>query len=65
MDKLSRIMEIIWIVLSAACLGIGIYSTIRVGFAASYMFYILALVALVMFWLRRYRRLRDQDNTKS
>jgi len=55
-------MEAIWIILSAFCLGLGIYSGLEVGFSKSYMFFLLSLAALLMFALRRYRRKHLEKN---
>lgn len=51
-----KALEIIWLILAVICLGLGIHSTIGKGLNESYMFFILTLVALLMFALRRYRR---------
>lgn len=58
----SKIMEAIWLVLSAGCLGIGIYSGLEVGFSKSYMFFLLSVAALLMFALRRFKRKHQEKN---
>lgn len=65
MSILPRVLEIIWLVLAAVCLGFAIYATVTVGFSQSYMFFILALVALLMFFIRRHRRLSLASNQNS
>jgi hypothetical protein len=58
MNKLTYIIEIVWLVLAIFCLAMGTYASIRIGFDQSYMFYILSVMALLMYLLRRYRRLK-------
>ncbi|HPD94326.1 MAG: hypothetical protein H6537_02310 [Bacteroidales bacterium] len=64
MNKVTFILELIWLGLAIACLGLGIHSTLKFGFSISYMFYILAVVAFLMYLLRRYRRkkIENQNN---
>ena len=65
MSKFSRIMEFIWVLLSAICFAIGAYSTIKVGFQDGFMFFVLATLALAMYWLRRYRRIKEAERNNS
>jgi len=61
--KISYVIEIIWLVLSIACLAAGIHKTNISGFGNSYLFFILAFIAILMFMFRRY--LRKSQSTKS
>jgi membrane protein implicated in regulation of membrane protease activity len=56
MSKIPMALEAIWLVLALLCMAIGIHSTIKIGIAQSYMFFILSAVAVLMYLLRRYRR---------
>lgn len=56
MNKLAYILELIWLGLSVFCLGVGFWATYKSGFAISYMFFVLAAVALLMYLFRRSRR---------
>lgn len=62
MSKLAVVMEVIWIILALICIGFGVYSTLKVGFSQSYMFFILSIVAVLMFMLRRYKRKQLTSN---
>lgn len=65
MNSLAKILEFIWLVLAFFCLGFGIYATIATGFSQSYMFFALALVAFLMYLLRRVRRKKQENQTGS
>ncbi|HDP54872.1 MAG TPA: hypothetical protein ENN24_04205 [Bacteroidetes bacterium] len=62
MSKLAIAMEVIWILLALICLAFGVYSTLNVGFDRSYMFFILTVVATLMYALRRYKRKQLSSN---
>lgn len=64
MSKLSLVLEVIWLGLSLFCIGIGVHSTLKVGFEQSYMFFILSVVAAFMYGLRRYKRKQLVVNEK-
>ncbi|MBN1989126.1 MAG: hypothetical protein JW783_07020 [Bacteroidales bacterium] len=59
MNKLSVVLETIWIVLAVVCLGMGIYATSKAGIGQSYMFFLLSVLALLMFVARRRKRLNN------
>ncbi|MDD3567504.1 MAG: hypothetical protein PHT92_03800 [Bacteroidales bacterium] len=61
MNSIHKVLEYIWLILSVVCLGMAIHATLKVGFGQSYMFYILAVVALLMFFLRRSRRKANES----
>ncbi len=52
----ARILESLWLVLSLICLGTGVYNTLQNGFRDSVLFFIFALIALLMYLLRRNMR---------
>ncbi len=51
----SKIMEYIWLVLVVVCMVLGVLSTIDKGIENSYPFFILSILAIAMFYLRRKR----------
>lgn len=59
MKKLAYILELIWLFLAMLCLAIGIYSLIATKVEANYMFFVLSIVAFLMFLLRRNKRLKE------
>lgn len=65
MSKIPIALEATWLVLAIFCVAIGIHATITVGINESYMFFILALVAGLMYFLRRYRRKNFSSNQNS
>ncbi len=62
MGKLAYILELIWLGLAIFCVAMGIYVTIKSGFSVSYMFFILAALAMVMYYMRRKRRTNMESN---
>ena len=60
MNKLPVILEFIWLALSVFCVALGIHSTIKYGFKVGRSFFVLAALALLMFYIRRRRRLNGQ-----
>lgn len=62
-NKLSKTLEIIWLITSILCLITGIHQTIFEGFSKSYSFFIFSLVAFIMFLLRKQlKNSTKQDN---
>lgn len=59
MNKLPVILEYIWAALAVLCLILGIHSSIKLGFGVSYMYFALSVLALIMFLVRRWKRLKD------
>ena len=62
MGKLAYILELIWLGLAIFCAAIGIYVTIKSGISVSYMFFVLAALAVVMYYMRRRRRINMESN---
>lgn len=59
MNKLPIILEYIWLGLSVFCVALGIHAIVKVGNTSqvSTTFFILAILALLMFFIRRKRRI--------
>ncbi|HAN20046.1 MAG: hypothetical protein A2X13_07220 [Bacteroidetes bacterium GWC2_33_15] len=62
-NKSSRALEVLWLITSAICLFTGIHQTLYEGIVKSYPFFIFAVLAFLMFLLRRY--LRNQKNSET
>ncbi|MDX9845440.1 MAG: hypothetical protein RBT74_00540 [Tenuifilaceae bacterium] len=65
MSIIPRILEVVWLILAVVCLGFAIYATVTVGIDQSYMFFVLALVAVLMYFIRRHRRRTLTSNQNS
>jgi len=63
--RVIRILERVWAIIGLTCLSIGAYETHRLGFQESYIFFIFALVSGIVFWLRRRRRTRIEEESKN
>ena len=63
--KISKIfygIEFLWFFLALVAIAIAVYETIKSGFQQSYMFFIIAGIAIVMFFIRRtIRKIREQQ----
>lgn len=55
-------MEIVWFVLGGFVLFLGVEKTIDSGLAESWQFFVLAVLALLMYLYRRNRRLSEKKN---
>ena len=62
-NKLSRTLEIIWVITSILCLSTAIHQTYYEGFSKSYIFFIFSIVAFVMFLLRKQIRKSNKNNS--
>ncbi|MFW6224916.1 MAG: hypothetical protein ACOC4B_01465 [Bacteroidota bacterium] len=51
--RYNNIFKGIWLVLSLLCLGLGAMHTIRDGFDQGYIFFVFAVVAFLLFLVRR------------
>ena len=51
--RVSYILEIFWLVVALLSLIAGIHQTVTMGFRESWLFFIIALVGFLMFFLRR------------
>jgi 4-hydroxybenzoate polyprenyltransferase len=60
-NKISYILEIIWLLIAVACLVLGFYRTYKIGLGHSYMIFIISIIAFVMYSIRRYIR-KSQRN---
>jgi hypothetical protein len=60
--RISYILGIFWLIVFAGTLLLGIANTIKRGFQNSFMFYILAALALLLFLLRRSLRLKEKQD---
>lgn len=58
MNKLPIILEYIWLALSLFCVSLGIHATVNRGINVGRGFFFLAALALLMFFFRRFRRLK-------
>lgn len=61
MKGIAYILEMIWLVLTIFCLALGIYETVRNGLASSYILFLLALLAGLMYFIRRGRRKKLEE----
>ncbi len=52
-NKIGKIILVLWLVLATGCFVFGGYQTIVSGFGKSYMFYILGIISIIMFYIRR------------
>ncbi len=55
------ILEIIWLILAIFFFTMGIYNTYLQGIGKSYMLFILFITSLLMYLLRRNRRLKQNN----
>jgi bacteriorhodopsin len=62
-NKLSKALEIIWLVTSLICIITGIHQTIYEGISKSYLFFIFSFVAFVMYLLRK--QIRKSNKSES
>jgi len=53
-NKLSKTLEIIWLITSILCFITAIHQTLVEGISKSYVFFIFSLLALLMYFLRRH-----------
>lgn len=62
--KFIRFLEIAWIIVGLTTVTIGIYETLTRGFEESYMFFIFAFVAGILYALRRKQRIGMEEDSK-
>jgi len=58
-NKAGYILEIVWFVLGGFVLFLGVEQTIDKGFGQSWQYFALAIMALLMYYYRRSRRLNQ------
>lgn len=61
-NKLPKALEIVWLITSIICSLTGIHQTIYEGISKSYMFFIFATIAFIMFQLRKNIRKSNLNN---
>ena len=61
--KLSRIVEIIWIITAILCLFAAVHQTYYEGFTKSYILFIFSVVAFIMYLLRKQMRKSNKNKT--
>jgi hypothetical protein len=52
-NKLGKLILALWLTLGIACFVFGVYETIAEGIKKSYMLFILSIISLLMFYIRR------------
>jgi len=62
-NKVPRIIELTWLITSILCLLTAVHQTIYEGFQKSYLFYIFAIIAFLMYSFRKH--IRKSNNTPS
>jgi uncharacterized membrane protein YgaE (UPF0421/DUF939 family) len=58
----SKIREIFWLIMAVLCTAIGIHQTIKQGIKLSYIFFILAIFAILFFYVRKSMRKNNNAN---
>jgi len=59
-NRAGYILEIVWFVLGGFVLFLGVEQTIDNGFGQSWQYFALAILALLMYYYRRSRRLNEK-----
>lgn len=54
--KSLLLIEIIWIILGLMCLGIAVRETVNAGIGRAWLFYVMAVAAFVLAWIRDSQR---------
>lgn len=62
-NKLSKSLEIVWLVTAIICLFTAGHQTFTEGISKSYVFFIFSFVAFLMFFLRR--QIRTSNKSKN
>ena len=62
--KFAFILEIVWLVLAIAGAGAAIHKTINTSFKESYVMYIIAIICILMYFVRRGVRKINEKNIK-
>jgi hypothetical protein len=57
----TKIREYVWLVLTVLCFAAAIHQTFKLGFSESYVFFIFAVMAFFMYYIRRTLRLAKKD----
>ncbi len=59
-NSISKVLEIFWLFIFIATLILGIFNSIKFGFAENYMFFVLSGLSFVIFWARKKLRLKEK-----
>ncbi len=54
-----KILEILWLILAVLSLGAAIYQTCSDGFRESYRFFLIFLLAILVYAFRRHQRIKN------
>jgi len=57
---LAFIVELIWLALSIFSFVTGIYVTFQKGIGESYLFFIIMIISVLMYFYRRFLRLKQE-----
>lgn len=57
----TKIREYVWLSLAVLCFAAAIHQTFKLGFSESYVFFIFAVMAFLMYYIRRTLRLGKKD----
>jgi len=63
--KFIRFLERVWLVIGLTSLVVGIYETITLGIATSYMFFMFTIIAGILYTLRKRQRIRMEEETEN
>lgn len=61
---MSRMLEILWFIIAIFSFGLGIYQVSNYGIKESYQLFIISLVALSLFFLRKKLRKSSENKNK-
>jgi len=64
-NKLSKALEIVWLITSILCFITAGHQTLNEGISKSYIFFIFSFVALIMFLLRKQMRKSNKLNNSN
>jgi len=62
-NKFSKILEVLWLIVSIMCLSAGIHQTINEGISKSYVFFIFSFIAFIMYSIRKQVRKTQKENS--
>ncbi|HEY9123462.1 MAG TPA: hypothetical protein PK252_10095 [Bacteroidales bacterium] len=57
----TKIREYVWLSLAIFCIAAAIHQTFKLGFSESYVFFIFAVMAFLIYYIRRTLRLAKKD----
>jgi hypothetical protein len=59
-EKLSIVIELAWLLMAAFCIIAGIIYQSKIGFDKVWLFYVLGVISIGMFFVRRQQRKNTQ-----